>query len=201
MNVSVADVIEEIKLRIPSDFDNNQLMIILNSSINEIGDVLAKESIWHSRTQKNVSIYTLPDIITFSNIISLCVDSVKYRYKNHDDYVNNYSFFKVSERQIAIYPEPIQEKNITINFRKFPQPVSITDTLSYEPQILHLIKLITMCNIAKSLFDTDTANNYIDEFNQLILQIEKSRNLSLHAYPKVKFVQGKNRSRQAFPQN
>lgn len=193
VNTSVPDILEEVKLRIPSDLTDSQLITILNSSINEISHVLSEECIWYSCTSKNVSLYYLPPVISFSNIISLYVDSVEYKFKDYDQIIDSPAFFKISEKQLALYPEPSDVRKVTVRFIKLPQPVSAHSIISYDSQLIQLIKLLTMSNVAKAIFDTDTANNYTSDFNNLLKQIQKINKFSSKSYTSVRDVQGKSK--------
>nr|DAJ90044.1 MAG TPA: hypothetical protein [Caudoviricetes sp.] len=194
VNTSVAELLEEVKLRIPSDFSDSQLITILNSSISELSGVLSSECSWYSYTSKNISLYYLPPVMSFSNIISLYVDSVEYKFKNYDETLNSPSFLKISERQLALYPEPAAVKRITLRFIKSPQPVSHDSVISYDIQLIQLIKLLTMSNVAKAVFDTDTANNYISDFNNLLKQLPGNKKTFSKAYASVRDVQGKGKN-------
>jgi len=183
----VKDIIDDIKVRYPNIYSDDQLIKWINQSALENWEDLAIADIWLTPLNAGQSTYTLPDSIDFSGITAVFVDEKELRALPLPDLKSNNAYFKEVEGQITITLKPNGSEQMTIYYLSKPAKVaSPEDDLAIRPQFAEIIKNGIFIIMAKAAKEVDLANNYVADFNSALEDARQRKANYSAAYPKVR---------------
>jgi len=186
------DIIDDIKVRYPNGYSDDQLIKWINQSVEENWEDLALDDVWFTTLNADQQTYTLPDSIDFSGIIAVFVDEKELKAQSIPDFKAINTYFKEIEGQITITPKPIGGEQMTIYYLHKPEKVTAAeDDLKVRPQFVEIIKNNIFIIIAKAAKEVDLANNYVADFNAALEDARQRKSAYSAAYPKVRETKNK----------
>jgi len=190
--MKIQDIIDDIKVRYPNPYDDEQLIKWINQVTEDNWEDLAVDEIYITELETGKNVYELPETIDFSAITSVVINEKEYTPKPLPDYKTNFVYFKESEGKIAINPKPGGgEEMFIFHLHKPERCETVNDDLRIRPQFAEIIKNAIFIMIAKAAGNVGLANNYVDDFNFAVKDSRQRKVLYSAAYPKIKDNRGK----------
>lgn len=186
---TVQQIIDDIDERLPNSFSNSFKVNAMNEVMRKIFKYMNEKDIYPFTTIANQATYSLASNIVFDEILTVeMADDLtvttnttftSYAYKGLDEEMTSNSYYDALNGLVGLYPVP-KTTGYTVNivFEKRPALLSASD-LSVTPEINEdyhdLLKFYTLSVIAKSGHNPDTqlANNYLADFNDVWLLMRK----------------------------
>ena len=181
------DIIDDIKVRYPNSYSEEQLIKWINQVTEDNWEDLAVDEIYITTLDANQAIYKLPNTIDFSGITSVIVNEKEYTAKPLPDYKTHGVYFKESEGKITLNPAPVGGEKLLIYHLHKPQKVTTEqDNLNIRPQFAEIIKNAIFIIIAKAAGNVPLANNYVADYNASLASARQRKPSYSAAYPNIK---------------
>ena len=183
----VKDIIDDINVRYPNPYPDEQLIKWINQGVEEIWEDLAIGEVWSKELEGGEATYTLPATIDFSGITAVIVNGKEYIAKALPDYKTHNIYFKSKEGEIALNPIPQGgEEMFIFHLHKPAKVVNEQDDLRIHSQFAEIIKNSIFIIIAKAAGDVDLANNYVADYNAALEMARQRKPQYSAAYPKIR---------------
>lgn len=187
--MTLADIIANIDLIYPNSFSVEDKITFMNNVQipKEILPEIAPKEVLHFKT------YILPDGtpqqiysetvgIDFRNIESVVVDGEEYVRKYPNDEVEDEStkwYAECLNGYLFLYPPPADGQDVYVTYYRKLDKLTEEDLqkeLNVKDEYIELLKLGVLASMAKANGDVALANNFIQDFNDLVFQIRANQN-------------------------
>ena len=199
--MKLCDILEDVNARMPHGFEENRIIMWLNTALREIYKVISlREGIRFPATGQ--MLYPMPSAVQCDLISAITVDGRALTKKRMDEDACPGSWFKVTEGFIGIYPPPGRGKTISVWYFKKPERIltaaeAMDAGISYPDQEIDLdedygemLRLALLITIAEAREDIALANNYKLSYNMLLQRARQERYEKDGKYPVTKDVRG-----------
>ena len=212
MSTTVKQILDDIQVRLPNEYKEENLFSWINETMKKIYKDLAIEDSYSFVTSAGQNIYSLPENCTMDMITSVTISSKARDASNPYDWGNfeelrSYipdeimsvpGYFNGTEGMIGLYPFPKDVRKVYIYYLK--KPKMITDSSDYielDDNYIDLVKYNVMSIIAMSGHnpDIELANEYILLYNNLVQKANENKNERQQRYPILRNVNIKRRRR------
>ncbi len=210
---TVKQLLDDIKVRLPHEYSKETLMTWINETMKKIYKDLAIQSQYSFITSSGQRLYTLPEDCSI-DMISYVTKSTNSRNAenpyNWGEFIQLYSYlpeennmtqdgyYDGREGLIGLYPTPNDIRKINIFYWKKPNMVTEeTDYIELNDNYIDLVKYNVMSIIAMSGHnpDVELANEYILLYNNLVSQVNESKEKQQQRYPIIRSIVKKRRRR------
>lgn len=200
---SVGQVLDDIQVRLPHEYDNTRLMLWINETMKKIYKDLSIQSQYSFTTRAGQELYTLPEDCSIDMINHVTI-STKARNQDNpyewgdfkelkaylpEDNMTENGFYDGREGAIGLYPVPQDVRKIDIYYLKKPKMVTrLEDYIELDDNYIDLVKFNVMSIIAMSGHnpDIELANEYILLYNNLVQRANENKNEQQQRYPKIR---------------
>lgn len=189
---TVGQVLDDINIRLPHEYDDNTLFLWINETMKKIYKDLAIQEQYSFTTRKDEELYMLPENCSMEMIDSVTISSLArsgenpYKWGEFRElysYTSNEKMFESGyydgrEGAIGIYPKPQDVRKINIFYRKRPTFVtSRNDYIELDDNYIDLVKYNVLSIIAMSGHnpDIELANEYILLYNNLVQKANENK--------------------------
>lgn len=200
---TVRQVIDDIKIRLPHEYSDDNLFLWINETMKKIYKDLAIQDFYTFTTRANQELYSLPDDCQVEMITGATISTKSKDQNNPYDWgdfkklisyvpnqkMNESGFYDGREGLIGIYPVPKGVNKVDIYFRKKPKMVtSLDDYIELDDNYIDLVKYNVMSIIAMSGHnpDIEVANEYILLYNNLVQKANENKYEQQPGYPIIK---------------
>lgn len=200
---TVRQVLDDIQVRLPHEYDNERLMLWINETMKKIYKDLAIQEQYSFNTRANQELYVLPNDCSI-DMISNVTMSTKARNQDNpydwgnfeelksylpDEQMTVKGYYDGRSGAIGIYPVPQDVRKIDIYYLKKPKMVTNLDNyIELDDNYVDLVKFNVMSIIAMSGHnpDIELANEYILLYNNLVQKANENKNEQQQRYPIIR---------------
>ena len=200
---TVRQVLDDIQVRLPHEYDNERLMLWINETMKKIYKDLAIQEQYSFNTRANQELYVLPNDCSI-DMISNVTMSTKARNQDNpydwgnfeelksylpDEQMTVKGYYDGRSGAIGIYPVPQDVRKIDIYYLKKPKMVTNLDNyIELDDNYVDLVKFNVMSIIAMSGHnpDIELANEYILLYNNLVQKANENKNEQQQSYPIIR---------------
>ena len=200
---TVRQVLDDIQVRLPHEYDNERLMLWINETMKKIYKDLAIQEQYSFNTRANQELYVLPNDCSI-DMISNVTMSTKARNQDNpydwgnfeelksylpDEQMTVKGYYDGRSGAIGIYPVPQDVRKIDIYYLKKPKMVTNLDNyIELDDNYVDLVKFNVMSIIAMSGHnpDIELANEYILLYNNLVKKANENKNEQQQRYPIIR---------------
>ena len=209
---TAGQILEDIMIRIPHEYDQETLFRWINETMKKIYKDLAIQSQYSFITRAGQELYSLPDDCSI-DMINYVTKSTKarsqdnpydwggfeelYSYLPEENMIQE-GYYDGREGLIGLYPCPKDIRKIDVYYWKKPKMVTEdTDFIELNDNYIDLVKYNVMAIIAMSGHnpDVELANEYILQYNNLVQQANEAKNEQQQRYPLIRDVMKRRRRR------
>jgi len=202
---TVKQLIDDIQVRLPHSYTQQNLFLWINETIKKIYKDLAIQDQYSFTTRAGQELYVLPENCSIDMINSVTM-STEARNENNpynwgsfkelksylpNENMNESGYYDGREGTIGIYPIPQDVRKIDIYYMKKPQMVTnLDDYIQIEDNYVDLVKYNVMSIIAMSGNnpDIELANEYILLYNNLVQKANENKNEQQQRYPVIRKI-------------
>jgi len=202
---TVKQLIDDIQVRLPHSYTQQNLFLWINETIKKIYKDLAIQDQYSFTTRAGQELYVLPENCSIDMINSVTM-STEARNENNpynwgsfkelksylpNENMNESGYYDGREGTIGIYPRPEDVRKIDIYYMKKPQMVtSLDDYIQIDDNYVDLVKYNVMSIIAMSGHnpDIELANEYILLYNNLVQKANENKNEQQQRYPVIRKI-------------
>jgi len=202
---TVRQVLDDIKVRLPHSYTQENLFLWINETMKKIYKDLAIQEQYSFITRAEQELYVLPENCSIDMINSVTMSTEArdqnnpYNWGNFEElksYLPNETmkeagYYDGREGTIGIYPRPEDVRKIDIYYMKKPQMVtSLDDYIQIDDNYVDLVKYNVMSIIAMSGHnpDIELANEYILLYNNLVQKANENKNEQQQRYPVIRKI-------------
>lgn len=198
--MKMKDILADVRVRMPNAFEEDSLVLWLDSALRDIYKVLAlREGITFTAVDGQ-AIYPLPADVCCDLISAVVQNGRELTARRIGDEAIPGSWSKVTEGFIGLYPAPKKGDTITVwYFAKPPRLLTAAEAeeagVDYAGQEIHLdpdygemLKTALCITIAEAREDVALANNYKINYNMLLARARQERYEKDGKYPVTKTV-------------
>lgn len=196
---TVEQVLDDIQVRLPHEYDTNRLMIWINETMKKIYKDLAIQEQYSFTTSANKELYVLPQDCSIDMIDSVTISNKARSQDNPYDWgsfeeLKSYlpnekmvekGYYDGREGSIGIYPVPKDVRKVDIYYLKKPKMVTkLEDYIELDDNYVDLVKYNVLSIIAMSGHnpDIEIANEYILLYNNLVQKANENKNEQQQRY-------------------
>lgn len=200
---TVRQVLDDIQVRLPHEYDNERLMLWINETMKKIYKDLAIQEQYSFTTRANQELYVLPQDCSIDMINNVTMSTKARNQDNPYDWGNfeelkSYlpdeqmtvkGYYDGRSGAIGIYPVPQDVRKIDIYYLKKPKMVTnLDDYIELDDNYVDLVKFNVMSIIAMSGHnpDIELANEYILLYNNLVQKANENKNEQQQRYPIIR---------------
>lgn len=200
---TVGQVLDDIQVRLPHEYNNNSLFLWINETMKKIYKDLAIQEQYSFTTRKNQELYVLPQDCSIDMINNVTISTKARSQDNPYDwgsfielksYLPNENmtidgYYDGREGAIGIYPVPQDVRKIDIYYLKKPKMVTKReDYIELDDNFIDLVKYNVLSIIAMSGHnpDIEIANEYILLYNNLVQRANENKNEQQQRYPVIR---------------
>ena len=200
---TVGQVLDDIQVRLPHEYNNNSLFLWINETMKKIYKELAIQEQYSFTTRKDQELYVLPQDCSIDMINSVTMSAKARSQDNPYDWGNfielkSYlpnenmtieGYYDGREGAIGIYPVPQDVRKIDIYYLKKPKMVTKReDYIELDDNFIDLVKYNVLSIIAMSGHnpDIEIANEYILLYNNLVQRANENKNEQQQRYPVIR---------------
>lgn len=198
MKRTLQQILDDIDVRFPNVYDNNQKIEWFNLAVHDIYKVIANKEMMKILTIKDQPFYFVSDVangidqVEFELIDSVTIDNVDYLPGLGDEALQGNMFFDVMGKYLGINPIPQEDgKPIYITYYKRPKELTSAD-LSNQPDInqdyIEMIKHRVFMIMAEAMGDINRFNNHAIQYNNLLETAENEKRKQFSKFPTRKDV-------------
>ena len=200
---TVRQVLDDIQVRLPHEYDNERLMLWINETMKKIYKDLAIQEQYSFTTRANQELYVLPQDCSIDMINNVTM-STKARDQDNpydwgnfeelksylpDEQMTVKGYYDGRSGAVGIYPVPQDVRKIDIYYLKKPKMVTNLDNyIELDDNYVDLVKFNVMSIIAMSGHnpDIELANEYILLYNNLVQKANENKNEQQQRYPIIR---------------
>lgn len=171
---TLKEIISDVDVRMPNRFTDKDKVNWINSFQRTLFRKLDLPGIYRTQTVIGQALYELPPSCGTDLIDSVVLDGSTLEYRSMDDVIIS-AFYYTVEKQIGIYPEPVETGlPITIFYKKRPVILTTGDMEAIpdlDEDYHELIKLHLFVTMAKANEDPELANAYTYDYQELYTEL------------------------------
>lgn len=209
---TVKQVLDDIKVRLPHEYNQESLFLWINETMKKIYKDLAVQDQYSFTTRAGQELYSLPENCSIDMVASVTISNKARSQDNLYDWgtfkqLKSYlpeenmleaGYYDGREGLLGIYPAPKDVRKIIVFYWKKPKMITDeTDFLELNDNYIDLVKYNVMSIIAMSGHnpDIELANEYILLYNNLVQRANEDKNEQQQRYPVVRNIMKKRRRR------
>lgn len=175
--MNVAEIVKEIREMLPNALSDSDLIRKMNNIQNEL---FRTDFLRVTMTQYDVltDIPFYPLGFSTSKVRDLTVNGVEYAYKNTKGKGASQFYYFVNNDEVGIFPVPTVDitGGLLVFHDKEPEQLRNTGQVPDLDNDFHMLLAYGTCsNVAKGMLNTDLANAFISDYNDLLSQLKKSQ--------------------------
>lgn len=209
---TVKQVLDDIQVRLPHEYNNNTLFQWINETMKKIYKDMAIQEQYSFTTREGQELYTVPEDCSIDMIASVTMSN-KARSEDNlydwgtftelksylpDENMKQLGYYDGREGLLGIYPTPKDVRKINIFYWKKPKMITeLSDYIELNDNYIDLVKYNVMSVIAMSGHnpDIELANEYILLYNNLVQQANEAKGEQEQRYPIMRDITKRKRRR------
>ncbi|MBQ7033779.1 MAG: hypothetical protein IJN25_09000 [Clostridia bacterium] len=198
--MTLGRILEDVKTRMPNAFEEDTLVLWLDTALRDIYKVLALREGFSFTAMGDQTVYPLPGDIRCDGICAVVVGGKELTARRIGDTVLPGSWFKAAEGFIGLYPAPKWGETVTVWYFARPDRLLTTaeaaaagidfstQKIALDPDYAEMLKLALCITIAEAREDVELANNYKVSYNLLLARARQERYEKDGKYPVTRAV-------------
>lgn len=207
--MTLREIIDDIKLRLPNPYDEDNIVNFLNKTLRDIQRVAAKADVYEFNTAVGIEMYPLPSYVAPEGIKSVTVGGDDYSYTARIGEIRTGQFYFIEPTgYINIHPVPRKVMDVNIVHDSVTPFLKQSEVAELNPEMteyeisseydgqeanihdeyMELLPLGVFIIIANASEDINLANNYRIEYNSLKASATQGKYLKRGKYPTTRMV-------------